>query len=121
MLTLLPGFPENVVAIAATGRITRHDYADVLIPKVKNAFSKFAKLRLYYEIGAGYTGFDAGAAWEDFTLGMEHIRDWERIAVVTDVEWIRLAVAAFLFLMPGKVRVFELAETAAARRWIGAI
>jgi hypothetical protein len=116
---LLDGFPEIVVAVAATGRVTRHDYEDVLIPKVKDAFGKFAKLRVYYEIGPDFSGFDAGAVWEDFAMGMEHIRDWERIAVVTDVEWIRLAVAAFRFLIPGKVCVFEVAETTAARRWIG--
>jgi hypothetical protein len=25
---------------------------------------------------------------EDFKFGMEHITRWERVAVVTDVEWI---------------------------------
>lgn len=51
---------------------------------------------------------------------MEHILNWERIAVVTDVEWIRSAVTVFQFLMPGTVCVFDLAESATARRWIGA-
>lgn len=62
MLMLLGGFPENVVAVAATGRVTRHDYEDVLIPKVKDAFDKSAKVRVYYEVCPDFSGFDAGAA-----------------------------------------------------------
>ncbi len=58
--------------------------------------------------------------WEDFSIGMEHLSRWERIAVVTDVEWIRLAVHAFGFLMPGKVRIFPVKEATGARAWIAA-
>jgi hypothetical protein len=43
---------------------------------------------------------------------------WERIAVVTDVDWIRMATKAFGFAMPGEVRVFSNAELGAARDWL---
>ena len=50
-------------------------------------------------------------------------------ALVTDVEWIRPAIAAFQFPTPGKLNVFAPAETASARRricaaycwWSGAV
>lgn len=106
-------FQKNVVAVAATDRIALRYDEEVLIPKGKDAFGK---LRVYYEISPDFVGIDASAAWEDFALGMEHIRDWERIAVVTDVEWIRLAIKALQFLMLGMVCVFDLFETATARR-----
>ena len=41
-----------------------------------------------------------------------------RVAVVTDIQWIRLAVQAFRFLMPGAIRVFALDQAAEARQWI---
>jgi hypothetical protein len=41
-----------------------------------------------------FSGIDAGAVWEDFRVGMEHLSRWERMAVVTDVEWLRLARSA---------------------------
>ena len=43
---------------------------------------------------------------------------WERIALVTDVEWIRVAVKAFGFAMPGEVRVFADVELGAAKAWL---
>jgi hypothetical protein len=85
---------------------------------VAAAFARQPAVRLYYEIGSDFEGLDAGAAWEDFLVGMQHLRGWERIAVVTDVAWIRHAIHIFGFLLPARVGVFPLAEAAAARAWI---
>ena len=118
MIRISGGFPSNVVAIACEGRVTRRDYDDVLVPAVTAALQRHDKVRLYYEITPQFSGMEPGAIWEDFLVGMEHLRRWERITVVTDVAWIRHTVNAFRFLLPGKVRIFGGGETAAARAWI---
>ena len=41
-----------------------------------------------------------------------------RIAVVTDIEWIRHTVWLFSFLIPGTVRLYPLSEAGKARAWI---
>ncbi len=117
MLEVIGGFPENVVAITASGTVTRRDYESVLIPAVNDSLKRYGKIRLYYEFGSQFSGFDAGAAWQDFKVGVAHWRNWERVAVVTDVEWIRRATLAFGFLLPGRMKVFTLAEAGAARQW----
>ncbi len=118
MLKLLEGFPENVIACAGEGHVTLRDYQEILIPRVNEALSRHAKVRLYYELGPGFVGIDASAAWEDFKVGVEHLSRWERMAVVTDVPWIRLAVNAFRMFMPGQLRVFTVNQEAHAREWI---
>jgi len=118
MIRLLTGFPDNVLAVACEGHVTRRDYEDVLIPAMTAALQRHPKLRVYYEVMPQFSGIDAGAIWEDFRVGMEHLSRWERMAVVTDVEWIRLAVNAFRFLLPGKLRVFPVSGIDEARRWI---
>ena len=120
MIELLGGFPDRVVAAVAKGRVTKHDYDDVFTPRVKEIVDRHRQIRCYYELGTEFSGFDAGAAWEDFKLGIEHLPRWERVALVTDVEWIRLAISAFRFLLPGQVRVFGTVDAAEARRWIAA-
>jgi SpoIIAA-like len=92
----------------------------VLIPKLENSLREHKKIRCYYELGARYSGIEAGAVWTDFKLGIKHLTRWERIAVVTDVRWIRTAVRAFRFLIPGEIRVFETAMISDARNWIAA-
>ena len=120
MIEILAGFPETVIAFSAKGRVTRQDYEKVLIPAAERALARHGKIRCYYELGGEFAGIDGAAAWEDFKLGVEHLFGWERIAVVTDVEWIRLAVNAFRFLMPGAIRVFGTGGAAEARAWIAA-
>jgi SpoIIAA-like len=118
MIRLLSGFADNVLAVACEGQVTRKDYEDVLIPAAALALERHPKVRVYYEITPEFAGIDAGAVWEDFRIGMGHLSRWERIAVVTDVGWIRQAVNAFRFLMPGALRLFPLSEGGDARRWI---
>lgn len=118
MIDLIEDFPDNIVGFAAKGQLTRKDYEQVLIPKVEAALKRHDKIRLYYELGPQFTGVDAGAAWEDAKIGVEHLTRWERVAVVTDVDWMKHTVNAFRFVMPGQLRVFPTAQTSEARAWI---
>jgi hypothetical protein len=118
MIQNVDGFPDNIVAFSATGQVTRQDYEQVLIPQVEAALKRHLKIRLYYEIGPGFAGFDVGAAWEDFKVGIEHLTRWDRAAIVTDVEWIRHIAGAFRFFFPGNLRVFSIDQAAEARTWI---
>ena len=79
------------------------------------------KLRAYTEIAPDFAGIEPGAVWEDTKFGFSHLFDWERSALVTDVEWMKHAakIYAFLgFLIPGEVRAFPTAEAAKAHEWI---
>ena len=118
MIEILEDFPDDIVGFAAKGQVTRRDYEQVLIPKVEAALQRHHKLRLYYELGSQFAGIDAGAAWEDAKIGVEHLTRWERVAVVTDVDWMKHTINAFRFVMPGQRRVFPTAQTAEARTWI---
>ena len=120
MISILENFPETTVAFRCQGRVTREDYEKILIPRVNAALARHGKIRIYYEIGPEFSGIEAGAVWEDTKLGFEHLARWEKLALVTDVEWIRLAVGAFHFLMPGRLRLFHSSESAQARAWVAA-
>lgn len=120
MIERVEGLPGQVLGFAAVGQVTRPDYLEVVIPAIDAARKKYPKLRLYYELTSRFSGIDLGAEWEDLKLGIEHNSLWERVAVVTDVGWIRHLVGAFRFLMPGEVRVFANSELVTARSWISA-
>lgn len=118
MIEALEGFPTKVLAFACKGRVTKQDYETVLIPAVEEALKQQGKLRLYYQVDPDFSGIDAGAVWDDFKVGMEHILRWERIAIVTDVDWIRHTFRVFSFIIPGIAKIFRLDEMAKAREWI---
>lgn len=120
MIEQLKTFPENVLAFVCTGRVTKENYDSVLIPAVNAALQRPGKVRLYYETARDFVGFDPGAMWEDFKVGVEHLSRWERVAVVTDVEWLNQITRMFRFLMPGDLKSFPTSEADAARTWITA-
>jgi len=120
MIERLSGFPDNVLAFVCKGRVTKADYDTVLVPAVLEALKTHDKVRLYYQIDADFSDIEPGAMWEDFKVGMEHLTRWERIALVSDVEWIKQMMRLFSFMLPGGMKVFPLSEAAKAKAWIAA-
>lgn len=118
MIEALPNFPDNVAAVASRGHVTKLDYETVLVPCVEKALERHEKIRLYYQIGSDFTGIDPGAVLEDFKVGAEHLLRWERIAIVTDVDWIRHTMRIFGFLIPCEVKIYPTSETSKAHDWI---
>jgi hypothetical protein len=118
MIEMMTGLPDNVIGFTATGKVTAADYEDIIVPAVEEALERHDKLRLLYHLGPEFDGYEAGALWEDTKVGLSHLARWQRIALVADIDWIRMAVKAFGFAMPGEVRVFHNAELDAARAWL---
>ncbi len=120
MFQKVEGMPESVVAVRGVGRVTGDDYRTVLDPAIEQATAGGHKARLYLELGQGFEGYDTSAVLADASVGIGQWRSFERIAVVTDTDWVRHAVHLFGPLIPGDVRVFRVTETDAARAWLTA-
>jgi hypothetical protein len=118
MINQLPEFQGNVLGFEAHGEVTAEDYETVLIPVIEGALDSYQKIRLFYQIGPDFHGFTAGAMWDDAKLGLKHLRAWEKVALVTDVEWLRKTIRCFAFMIPGQVKLFGNSEADEARHWI---
>lgn len=118
MIESIQDLPDNVVGLRGSGRITADDYKSVLVPAVEQKLSAHGKIRLLYVLGHDVEGYSAGAAWEDTKVGMKHLTSWDRIAVVTDTDWIEDAIKAVGFALPCEVRVFDCDDLDDAREWI---
>lgn len=118
MIKVLNGFPPTVVGFACKSQVTKEDYEHVLTPAVGQALADYKKVRLYFRIDPDFAGVEPSALWEDVKLGMEYLFRWDRIAVVTDVEWIRQTFKAFSCVSPCAARVFRLDEVSLAKEWV---
>jgi hypothetical protein len=118
MLEKIPGLPDNVVGIKANGKVTADDYKDVLVPAVEAVLEEDGQIRMLFVIDDDVTGLSGGAAWQDTKVGLGHYTRWERVAVVTNREWLRHSVDIFGYLIPGKVKAFTMAEEAEAQKWV---
>jgi hypothetical protein len=118
MLEPIEGFADNVVAVRGVGLVSAADYAAVLAPAVERATAGHRKARLLLEFGESFEGYDTSAIMADTSLGLGHLGSFERIAVVTDADWLRRAIHLFGGLIPGEVRLFPTVEADDARGWI---
>ena len=114
MIEIIQGLPDNVVGIIVKGRVTKGDCSEVLRPAIEKSLEWHQRLRLYYEIRSRFPG----AAWEDINLGIDNASLWERVAVVSDVAWIRHTVAALRLLIAAEIRVFAASQVPEALAWI---
>ena len=109
---------DNALGFSASGEVTAEDYETVLIPAVKEILKREKKIRFLYHLGPEFTGFTAGAMWGDAKVGLRHMTAWERIALVTDVGWLRKSVSLISFALPGEIKLFANENLAAAIRWV---
>lgn len=116
MLHALTDLPDRVIGFEAEGDIEADDYSGLLVPAIEQQIADHDQVRivLVFPEGSGYSG---GGAWEDLKLGAKHLTKWERVALVSDVDWISHLVTIFGWMMPGEVKRFPMAERDAAVAW----
>jgi hypothetical protein len=115
--------PPGALGFRVSGKLDRHEYQEMLQP-VQAALATGERVRLLIATAPDFQGLDLGAVWEDAEVGgaaiLRHRSSWERIAVVTDKDWMRHAISGFGWLSPGELQVFEPHELDAAKAWVAA-
>ncbi|BBD79994.1 STAS/SEC14 domain-containing protein [Aerosticca soli] len=118
MIEQMSDLPAGALGFRAHGQVTADDFKNVIMPDIEAAFALYPKLRVLFELGPDFTGFDPGAVWDEINLRVRHISGLERLAVVTDIGWLRPVARLIDLALPGEVRVFPHAELDQARRWV---
>lgn len=106
----------DLVEIELDGSIDRAGF-ERIAARLETAIARHGKLRLL-EVVRSFTGIDPGTLWEDLKFSLRHLNAFSRVAVVTDVGWIRPLAAVAGRLAPAEVRVFGLADIEHARTWL---
>lgn len=117
MIEPLENLPAGVIGFRAVGVIEPDDYKNTLDPAVEAQLASQDKINLVYVIGDDFDRYSVGAIWQDTKLGARPPREWGRIAVVTDHDWIRHAFSVFGPITPGECEVFPLGEQEFAVAW----
>ena len=120
MIELIDGLPGNVLAIKATGLVSGDDYRHVVTPAATAMRAAHDRLRLLFHIPPGFRKFTTTALWDDRQIGLYSLHNFDRVAVVTDIEWLKGLANGVRLSAPAEIRVFAHAELDAARDWVRA-
>ena len=122
MIEQLTDLPPGVLGFRASGKIGSAEYREMMKP-IYDALERGEKLNIYFELAGDFHGLDLGALWQDMkaagSVGLMHRSSWQRMALVTDEDWVRHGASAFGWLAPGELKLFEPPEADAARAWVG--
>lgn len=116
MIKQLDDLPPGVVGFEANRRLSATDYGDVVLPALDGAF-KSGEVRFLIVI-SDFEGMTGGALWQDLKVGVEHLRGWKRIALVTDIDWMTHATHLFGWMTPGETKTFSLDQRQEAIAWV---
>jgi hypothetical protein len=121
MVRVIPASGPRTLAFVISGRLTRADYQEVLLPPVREMISRGEPIRMLAVI-EDFHGLEAGALLEDLKaalrLGSGQRSLASYFAVVTDIDWVGRGISLFGWMVPGEIRLFPTARRADAEAWL---
>jgi hypothetical protein len=116
MIKELNDVPPGVTGFEITGKVSAEDYRDVVLPAVERAAAT-GEVR-FIIVMPDFEGMSGGALWQDLKMGIEHIRAFKRIALVTDIGWVHHLTGLFGWMTPGETKIFSTTERGEAIAWV---
>jgi len=116
MIKAIANMPGGTNGLPASDKVSGEDCHDVPAPTM-NAGMEQGNVRLMYVLG-DEADYKPGAVLADTKMLFKNLKGWERVAVVSDADWLGNAVKAFGWLMPGEVQVFEPDDVRDAKQWL---
>jgi hypothetical protein len=120
MLRQMTDMPVGTVGFEGVGEVDDDDWEDSVEPVVRSEIAEGHKLRLLYLMGPRTHEVDGDALKADAGFRARHASSFERVAVVSDEDWVRPALRALSFLLPGKAKGFRVADLQGAKAWLAA-
>ena len=94
------------------------DSGESVEPVLRREAAENRKVRLLYLPGPEAREVEGDAMKSTWASGCVTPRRFERVAVVSDEDWMRPALRALSFLMPGQAKGFRVHELEQAKQWL---
>jgi hypothetical protein len=118
MITYIQNLPANMAGFKASNEVTEEDFAEDVMPKVKELIAKTDELNYMLILDTSVKNFTAGAWFKDAVMGVKHLTKWHRAAIVSDVHGVKTFTDVFSVLTPGEFKVFEHKDQQQAIDWV---
>ena len=118
MLRRMTDMPVGTIGFEAIGEVEDDDWERAVEPVLRAEIADGRKVRLLYLLGPAARDVEGDAMQADTTFRARHATSFDRVAVVSDEDWMRPALRGLSFLLPGKAKGFHVREIAAAKAWL---
>ena len=118
VLRQMTDMPVGTIGFEAVGEVEDDDWEDTVEPVLRQEVAQGRKVRLLYLLGPRTREVEGDAMKADTGFRARHAASFDRVAVVSDEDWIRPALRALSFLLPGKAKGFRVRDLAEAKAWL---
>lgn len=118
MVELLPGYPDHVVAYKATGIVNENEYSAVVMERVDEVACRYPKINFIVVLRTDFENYSFSAFVDYLIISFEHFGKWNRMAIVTNENWVRFAYRLINFFVPGKIKCFTIIQLKKAKQWV---
>src|SRR3954451_18590131 len=102
MLRRMTDMPAGTIGFEAIGDVEDDDWEESVEPVLRLEIGDGRKVRLLYLLGTEARDVDGDAMSADSGSRARHASSFYRVAVVSDEDWMRPALRALSFMLPGK-------------------
>ena len=117
-LRRIDDMPPGTIGFEAIGEVEDDDWEERVEPVLRREMAADQKIRLLYLLGPEAREVEGDAMTADTGFRARFATSFDRVAVVSDESWMRPAMRALSFLLPGKAKAFPVAELADAKAWL---
>ena len=115
---LIPYKPDHIIGLDIDGWIDAEDI-DRVTELIEIRLNRGDKLRIYAEV-KNWSGMSLGAFIKDLKFSLQHLKDFEKEAIVSDRKWLEALAALSNTLFSGiEVKHFTFDEVDKALEWVG--
>ena len=118
MLRRMQEMPAGTLGFEAVGEVEDDDWERAVEPVLRREIGEGRQVRLLYLIGPDAREVEGDAMKADTGFRARHASSFDRVAVVSDEDWMRPALSALSFLLPGKAKGFRVRDLDAAKAWL---
>jgi hypothetical protein len=117
MVSIMHSAPDNVAAFSAAGEVNADEFKAVILPECEKKVTEYGELNYLLQLKNDIPDFTVGAWAQDLFLGLKHISNWHRAAIITDKQAIHTITDIFSKLMPGEFKAFHQDQLQEALQW----
>src|SRR5690606_12714341 len=93
------------------------DYKNILLPVLAAQEKKYGTIKMVYILDTDIKNYTLGAIFEDALTTLKFIKNWQKVALVSDYEKINSSLDFASKLIPGKYKSFSLNQKDEAIEW----
>jgi hypothetical protein len=118
MVELLKDFPPHVAAYRASGKVHKEEYEKIVMARVDEVAAQYGKINFLVLLETDIGNYSFAAFIDYLKVSFEHFSKWQRMAIVTDQDWVQKAYELLSHVVHGEIKGYDLKEFEEAKQWV---